>query len=186
LTGNDVVSDFLRQVSDFFGEVVEADRIEVIQKNESISAEGMLILQKYRSLFHRSRKNVPAKDSGSLLRMLMQSQASMKQTKAEISPAVGQLITERHREDIVWLLEHFQIDLSNDGAKQYGKGRIHHKLPRNSGSDLESILDSYDAKIFEELLFLCLHESLTRKIRVRDSEAGLREAFAGLRSRRPQ
>jgi hypothetical protein len=160
LIGNDVVPDFLRQVSDFFGEVVERDRIEAIRKNESLSAEGMLILQKYRFLFHRSRKNVPAKDSGNLLRILARSQALMKQTKAEISPAVGQLITERHREDIVWLLEHFQIDLSSDEAKQYApdKSRGH------STNDLESILDSYDEKIFEELLFLCLHESLARTI----------------------
>lgn len=165
LTDNDVVADFLGQVSDFFGEVVERDRIEVIRHNESISAEGMLILQKYRFLFHRARKNVPAKDSGDLLRILTESQASMKQTKAELCPAVAQLITERHREDITWLLEHFQVDLSSDGAKQYGKECMP-EGSRRFGTDVESILDSYDETIFEELLFLCLHESLTGKTAV--------------------
>ena len=167
LIGNDVISDFVRQVSDFFGEVIEGDRIGLIRENESLSAEGMLILQRYRFLFHRARKNVPATDSGKLLRILTGSQALMKQTKAEISPAAGQLITERHREDIVWLLEHFQIDLSHDGAEQCVEGCLPDKSPGHSRSDLEFVLDSYDEKILEELLFLCLHESLAGRIPVR-------------------
>jgi hypothetical protein len=99
--------------------------------------------------------------------MLMRSQALMKQTKAEITPAVGSLITERHREDIAWLLEHFQVDLSNDGATQDREGLVHDKPRANSEGVLESVLNSYDEKILEELLFFCLHESLSGRIRVR-------------------
>jgi hypothetical protein len=165
LTGNDVVSDFLQQVSEFFDEVIARDRIEIIRRNESLSAEGMLILQKYRLLFHRSKRNVPTSDSASLLRILTRSQDLMEQTRAKLSPAIEQLIAERHREDLAWLLEDCQVDLSHDRSKQDGELKPEKSLG-HFGVDLESILDFYDEKILQELLFLCLHESLTDTMNV--------------------
>src|SRR5690625_2927345 len=66
----DVVADFLRVVSDHFGVDLSGHEIESRSSNESISAEGMVILQRYREKFYPDQNNVFRSDSSELVRQL--------------------------------------------------------------------------------------------------------------------
>ncbi len=81
LVDGDVVRDFLAEASSFFGDTVAPDDVELRVSNPSLSAEAMVVLQRYRRRYYPDEPNVFKPDSTWLFRHLEQSSADPPQTR---------------------------------------------------------------------------------------------------------
>jgi hypothetical protein len=167
LIDSDVVRDFDHVASSFFGKEDGID-LPATVKNQSVSAEGMMVLQRYRQLFHSSAEDQFQWDSGRLIQILQQSMASLDQTRARLSPSVEQVIMTNHENDLEWLSREYGVDLR---PASRGETAEHHmvKEPTKGAremSEIPLILESYDQGTVDELLLYCVREALNE---LRDS-----------------
>jgi hypothetical protein len=81
--------------------------------NETVSAECMEILQRYRSTFHKQRDDVVTADSVRLLQLLGQSRVE-RQTRPTLRPEIAAWVRANHRDDIACVAERYGVDLRMD------------------------------------------------------------------------
>lgn len=165
LHDGDVVSDFLQVFSDYFGADLRGSEIELIASNESISAEGMLLLQQYRAKFHAKRDNVFRADSSELVRLLSESKNAIPQTLPRLNLPTRQVITESHAEffDVLWDEYGIRYDAASEVVEPIGG----HGLTTDTPITLTGILENYDPDIIHELTLWLLQRSLTNSVKMR-------------------
>lgn len=154
LVDGDVVRDFLAEASSFFGDGVVLDDVELRVSNPSLSAEAMIVLQRYRRRYHPREPNVFKPDSTWLFRRLEQSPVS--QTRPELRPEIVATILRAHADDLVVLAETYGVDLRPDVFDR----RIKEADTPADVKDVAEILERYDEDIIEELMMACLRASL--------------------------
>lgn len=160
LVGGDAVRDFLNVASSFFG-INELD-IPAATENQSISAEGMIILQRYRQQFHSNAEDEYKRDSNQLLGILQRSMNTIPQTRPRLSASVERLIMDRHRSDLDSLWTDYRIDLRAGAGAGLGvlpANEEHHEGLRRL-SDVTTILDEYDEDTVDKLLLYCVREAV--------------------------
>ena len=150
LVDGDVVRDFLAEASSFFGDTVAPDDVELRVSNPSLSAEAMVVLQRYRRRYYPDEPNVFKPDSTWLFRHLEQSSADPPQTRPELRPEIASTILRAHADDLVVLAETYGVDLRPDGFDR----RIEAARAPADVKDVAEILESYDEAIVEELMWL--------------------------------
>lgn len=146
----DVVQDFSRITQDFLGASVSSIPMRA---NETVSAEGMQILQSYRSTFWPDRDDVPTPDSLRLAGFLQRSRALVPQTPPELRPEVAAWIRACHREDFASIARRYGVDLQMDCAD----------MPRRLEYDQDNlrvadVLQRVDQDTVTELLFRIAEE----------------------------
>jgi hypothetical protein len=92
-----VVKDFVKLASDFFSHEIAG--VEPRDANESLSAEGCMVLQMYRDVLpgHSDSLHIRRTPPG-LVRILRQSLENLPQSKARLRKEVEEVITERRSE----------------------------------------------------------------------------------------
>lgn len=173
LHGGDAVADFLRVASQTFGLDLENGRISPVQSNESISAEGMIILQRYRSAYHAEHEGIYQLDSDRLIRLLQRSLQEIPQTKPRLNAAATAVLTANHRDFLDDLRTEYGFDLrpgasgpavgtgdlDTDAADP---GAIAH--PFGTGPiGVADILEAYDPAVLDRVMLWVVHQVLARR-----------------------
>lgn len=164
LVGGDPVRDFLRVASSFFGLDDNLD-LPTTVVNQSVSAEGMIVLQRYRSLFYPNADDHFKRDSTDLHRVLQQSMSAISQTRPKLAPSVEQVIAGNHQHDLEMLWREYGVDLRVEprGQTNGDPGTESYEGPRR-WNDVTQILESYDEDILDELLYYCVKEAFRAHI----------------------
>lgn len=156
----DVVRDAILNASNFFGrEIANAD-LPISNINESISAEGMILLQRYRTRHHANESDVPTRDTQSLVRLLQSSTATIKQTAPRLKETIATLLKSRHARDLERLRRDFDVDLRDTRDENPHRVQPETEAGIRHTSRVQDILDSYDEEIIDQLESYCLHKSL--------------------------
>ena len=161
-TNHSVVDDFFEILNALFGLgfAVSANEQSV---NLSISAEGMIILQKYRYFFYPDLDNKFKRDSNRLVDYLMSLQKIIIQTKPRLKNEISTLILNNHSDQIKYLNENYGVSFlgGNDLA---GEVLVDKKF------FVEDILDNYSPEIVQKLLFYLVKNSINDFISERDKK----------------
>jgi len=153
----DVVRDFLLVTAEFFGRDFGAENVTVVPRNESLSAEAMIVMQRYRESFYPDDHDVFKADSDRLYEMLETSKGELPQTTPRLKREVAHIVMERHAEDLSALWRRYGVDLREG---HYG-GDEKPPTPRQSYVELHEILESYDEATVQHLLLDCLRRTLS-------------------------
>lgn len=181
LREGDVVADFLHVVSEHFGTDLTESKIESVSSNESISAEGMLILQQYRERFHSERDNIYQEDSSELIRQLVRSKGAVSQTRPKLSTSAQQTIAANHVEHLKELRAIYGIEYG--AVIDAGEVAAASDKSTERYIDLADILEDYDPEIVNELTLWLLNENLKALLSQRNEIADLRKSEAKWRKR---
>lgn len=111
--GFDVVEDFSKILREHLGVSVTPTPKRL---NATISAEGMAILQNYRSTFHSARNNIFTADTNRLVEFLEASLRDLPQTRPSLKPELTAMIRRNHRDDLDFLDTRYGLDLVPDDA----------------------------------------------------------------------
>lgn len=171
---NCVVQDFVQVASGFFSR--EMGPVESLNSNESLSAEAMVLLQKYRRFRSHDTNNLLKRDAARLRKILVESAQALPQTKARLRRGVEALITERHKDDLSWLHSQHGIDFrpQSDGAAPDWK-------PPRRGLQVEDIVESR-SEIVDQLLLYALQSALGRRSAKRGAARERRERIREART----
>lgn len=158
-----VIVDFQSCASNFFQVKIELENN--IYLNKSLSAEGMIILQNYRNLFHPNADQIFKDDANTVISLLQSSISEIEQTKAELSREIAYLVTKLHQEDIRKLKSIYGLDISdfeivpNYRSKdtKYTQNQLLFK-----GEKVEDIIEFFETKNIVNLTLWLLHKQLTQ------------------------
>ncbi len=101
LNENCVVADFLHLASRFFS--TDLKSLRVFNVNESVSAEGMFILQQYRAMFYPDADHTQQPDVNRLVALLQQSKELLCQSRARLKTPVAMVMRKNYSEVYCWL-----------------------------------------------------------------------------------
>ncbi|WP_424927856.1 hypothetical protein [Amaricoccus tamworthensis] len=127
MVNGSVVDDFCHHyLSDFDVAADSLDRGQFV--NESLSAESMDILARYRARFHASRDDIFTPDTKLLIRALAKADSILEAGKPRLKPGVADLV-DFSRDDPLWLRDEYGIEfpdfdyarLERRGAKPVAK-----------------------------------------------------------------
>ncbi len=151
-----VVSDFLSIVGQFFG--VGLEYVKPFKINESLSTEGMVILNLYRTLFHAGADSTEQYDVEKLIAFLQRSKKSLPQTAPSVRPTISHLIASNHAAELDWLRHTYSINFPTPPLE---KSNLE-KMPLFAGEipTLYEILDDYNLQTVRRLLLTALKEAL--------------------------
>lgn len=143
LVDGDAVTDFLTQFATFFG--VDRPEAHHARQNESISAESMVLLQKYRRHVHPGQDDQFLPDSNRLLDMILAIEPEMTRpvTPPRLRDGIKRIVFSQAADDVAYLSSKFGIDMSIEPAAS-----VPDVAPT---SDVASILQSYDPAALDEL-----------------------------------
>lgn len=153
---NCVVQDFLHILSKELDVVDLPQKLDVIETNQSISAEAMLILQQYRHLFYPDSDDVFKEDSSKLVKLLERSRENIYQTPPELKKNIRNMILNNHIDILEWLKDSYDISFC-DLTKQKS---IAKDASAFQATRLDEIIDAYDPDILNRLLFYCMNKAL--------------------------
>ena len=147
---NCVVADFLHLASRFFS--TDLKSLRVFNTNESVSAEGMFILQQYRAMFYPDADHTQQPDVNLLVALLQQSKELLCQYRARLKPPVAMLMRKNLSEVNCWLRREHGIVFPSF-SKEIVSNLDHIATINKGGGGLEEfIVHPGDYKIDEALL----------------------------------
>ncbi|MEG5067187.1 tetratricopeptide repeat protein [Microcoleus sp. B3-A4] len=147
-----VILDFQNCVEKFFNKKIKLD-LGSSDANESLSAESMIILQKYRQFVYPNEDNVFKKDSNILISYLQKSKNEILQTKPQLLEKVASYIRKKHEEDIYSLKNIYGINLQNLSKEHSDSSpEISQEDSAIDASSIEDILENFDINIVINLL----------------------------------
>lgn len=97
LAEGDIVADFLAAYLPGAG-LAAADLAPAARSNETLSAEAMDVLRAFRAAFHGARDNVPAADSGQLVKVLARIDAALGAPRPRLRPEVAAAVDYANRD----------------------------------------------------------------------------------------
>jgi hypothetical protein len=145
LLEGDVVADFLARLAAFFG--IERPRPRYRRQNESISAEGMILLQKYRRHLHPDADDVFIPASNRLLDLIATVEPTLTRpvTRPRLRDGVKRAVADGAAGDVAYLAKSFGIDIAVDVPEGRPQADVAPFV------DVAAILDAYDPVALDEL-----------------------------------
>ena len=157
-----VILDFQNIVETFFKKDINLD-IGTSAANESLSAEAMIILQKYRKLVYPHEDNTFKKDSNVLVLNLQKSKDQLLQTKPQLLDKVATYIRQKHANDIHSLRDMYGIEFPKPLPKNKASSLvISLKDKEIDASCIEEILEEFDIDIVFNLLLWIIRNNLKK------------------------
>lgn len=154
-TGNNVVSDFLHTLGEFLG--LRLASSSSYRSNASVSAEGMLVLERYQRAFSQGQDDVFTSDKMRLVRLLEESKADVPQSAPSLRGEIAHLINANHCEDVQWLSRRYNMDLGcGDGQSSVPSVRVE----GGAVSSIRELLCECDGDATERLLLWLLNRAL--------------------------
>lgn len=153
LEGGDVVADFFAALSAFFG--CPPPQQNTTAANASLSAEGMVVLQRYRRSVHPDLVNVFRPDSDRVLDLLQDVEANMadRLTKPRLKPAIAATVAHRCLDDIAFVNERLGADWPLPTGTRPEPPPVR---------DVADILETFDPNLVEELTHRALALAVKR------------------------
>lgn len=169
LHGGCIVRDFLHAFIP--GGDVIARRLDVGDQNESMSAEGMCILQRLRRYGWPDQDDHFMPESSYIMDVLNEMRGATDQTRASLRPEVYDRFMENHRGDIAFLHQRFGVTLD----EQYLARRQHDEHgdepPGWNSTDLGEVLH-VESERLEGLQYQLLKELARRQLDTRADAPG--------------
>ncbi len=157
LDGGSVVTDFVGRFLP--GGVELAKGIEVVDLNESMSAEAMCILQSFRRHGWPEENNRFAVQSTDAIAALRAAGDRIAQTRAELRPAIRAALNRKYQKDIDWLASTFDVAFAPDASRADPADAE----PEGWRShELRDILEVDPAQV-DHVLYLLLKELMTER-----------------------
>jgi len=151
-----VVRDFFSIAGGFLGN--DFSGIGVVRRNESLSAEAVYVMQRYRQEFHPDADDVFLPGSNLILKQLAAAQSKVVTSKLELLPRIRRHILKRHEEDLRWLADIHGIrfdSVDTDEMKQAaGESLVEREL---GGHSLSDVVKPCREESREQLLYLLLN-----------------------------
>lgn len=142
LVGNDIILDACHAMG------IEHSSLSTTigESNTSISAEGIILLQRYRHIVHPNDDNVFTKDTQELLRRIIRVESKNPEsfTKAKLKPRIAQ-----HLDSPTDITESLKSNYGIDISKDHGIP-AHRARSIKEGQDITSLLD-YKPNMLEKL-----------------------------------
>ena len=157
LDGGDAVCDFLGVASDFFGGDLRNAGIEVLTRNESISAEGMVLMHRYRDQFYPEEQNIFKPDSSGIHSVLQRSKAILPQTTPRLRYEVAQMVLRNHAIELEALWDDYGIDFRPDPAAGDGCATVEGARL----ADLADVLEPHDEEVLDRLVLHALRHGFS-------------------------
>lgn len=150
-----VLEDFSVIVNDFFGENI---LLEANASNESVSSEGMVVLQEFRRMFFQNREDRFAKESTLLLKRIQEIEEDYAGTKPNLKKEYANVIVKNNLDDIhmaksFGIFENFSINTTSNDIDFCSAGN------EFSGS-VKNLLDSFDEDHYKYILHSLIYDSL--------------------------
>jgi hypothetical protein len=153
----DFVASFLPDGQDL------AASIDVVDVNESMSAEATCILQALRRYGWPTSNDVFAPESSHVMQVLDSIRERSPQTRAVLKPNVRRAITDKHGPDLAWLEATFGISFPPAAGSSSGADEARAEGDWTSGELIE-LLDVDRAQV-EETLYCLVKELACRALR---------------------
>jgi len=147
----DAVADFNDIAKQTFG--IELPSVS-INSNTSLSAEGMQFLQNYRAAYSSCSRGLITSEARDLVRMLLRSTATLRQTRPVLKKEVARQIRDNHKADLDALCLRYGVNFHPDTPP------LTPLAPRDTPYRVSEIVDRVDSQIFEELGSWVIHEAL--------------------------
>lgn len=151
-SAQDVVVDFAEVVEESIGVVLQPVSSQL---NPTLSAEGMHIVERYRSTYWPDSHTVTP-DTRRLVRYLEGSLADVPQTTPALRDDVAQVIRANHVADAKWIHERYGVDL---GLRDAGPQSA---IPRSSTYRVHDIVKSVDRGVVIDLLLRVAEVELSK------------------------
>ncbi len=129
--------------------------VESSHKNKSLSLESMVILKKYRKLFHSNSENFFKKDSSKLLKHLTDI-TDKESTKLQLKEEVAQHIYNEHKADLLWLKQRFNLEFQYPVMNEH---RI--ELLEKNSYNTHDLFQNFDSGKIEKCLYHVLQAILS-------------------------
>lgn len=152
-SGFDVVEDFSEILRHHFGVSLSAAPSRL---NVTISAEGMEILQRYRSTFCAGLDDVWTPATTRLIWFLHASLSDLPQSRPALRPEIAETIRRNHLEDAEFLASRYGVDL------QHGPTHGFPPLPRGRTWRVAEILRECDPELVTDLLLRAARTAFDR------------------------
>jgi hypothetical protein len=115
--------------------------------NTTISAEGMDVLQLYRSQFWSGQDDTFTPDTKRLVKFLHRSLSELPQTAPSLKPWIAQTVRFNHRDDTDFLATHYGVDLHLHDIAPAPQWTSHHAKLR-----VADVLQQIDPQVRNDLL----------------------------------
>lgn len=147
----DVVKDFIKHCSDFFGTFLSADKINYDRANESLSCEATYLVQMYREKFHAKNHNKSMPDSNHLVNILTKEIPSDGYHNLSLLPHIKKFVCFNHLKDMQWLKNKFSVTLNKYDYTCDNKGLD--EIDVNKLKKLEHVTEKVDIKKLYHLAY---------------------------------
>ena len=153
MENGNVLDDFSMIVSEFFGKnvVLSSDLA-----NESISAEGMKVLQEFRKIFFRKEENRFAKESNCLLKKIVDIEKAQPGSKPKLKEYYKQIIKRNCVVDMLALKEFGVFEDFNENV-EIDNLENDMKVGLFTG-DVASLMDAFDSKHYKYIMHQMLYD----------------------------
>ena len=158
MVGGGVVQDFLACAYQALDLAPVPELETVTTTNESISAEGMVLLQRYWAARGTEDTAFAAPEVPRLLQLMREAADVFPQTKPRLVPSAAEDVYRRHAADLAFLRAKFDVSLGERPAVADGTGETH---GRQSGEyrDVSDVV-IYDEDTLDRLAMYCLRSAL--------------------------
>lgn len=167
MPGGSVVRDFSEQLGRAVGlardSLVDLDSGEL--SNRSLSAESLLLLQRYQASFHRGDVGRFTPDGRRMLRLLRSLDAELGFERPRLLPEVRQKIVSRHAPQLQALARDYGIRFSAIPEENYAECSASvevHALNAGHPVCLEHLIENLSQSRAEQLHLHCIHALLAR------------------------
>lgn len=155
MVNSDVLQDFSVIASEFFGECI---LLKGKSTNESVSAEGMVILQEFRKKFFLDKEDCFFKESNFLLKRIKEIECDYSGTKPKLKDGYMELILKNNFKDVSDLKKYgvfddIYFDHKHMDIEPFFSGKDF------SGSVYE-LLDRFDELHYKNILYRLIYDSL--------------------------
>jgi hypothetical protein len=175
-----VVRDFLSIASGVLD--VPVPTLEVYNSNETLSAEAMILLQRYRRRFLPESTGAYVQDANELVRVLRDSSAVIPQTRPRLAPRCSRVVGDNHADDLRWLAERFDVGFPALSDSAGGIGQEAATRAERAG-DVSEWLAGFDPDCLAAVsAFACATLFGTGREHMRELARELGVARPGLRS----
>lgn len=151
----DVLEDFSTIVNSFFEENV---LLRAKASNESVSSEGMVVLQEFRRMFFHDREDRFAKESTLLLKKIQEVEKENAGTKPRLNREYSKVIVQNGLEDIL-VAKSFGVFDDFDVDKLMACSDIS-GINEGFSGNVKKLLDCFDENHYKYILHRLIYDSL--------------------------
>ena len=163
-----VVNDFCRLVSKVFS--IEEPVLKVVSHNQSMSLESLSILVAYRELFYSDKDNIFTEDTNRFLNILSSGNLIDNNTSLILKNEIKTIIYKKHKEDLFWLKDKYDIDYTNQYFGEPGDDGLIRNAAEEQRIEIHDLFEGFDEQKNRNLLLRVLNEIMTSSALVKKEQ----------------